>query len=65
MDKIFKYVDQRKAKFIAILGGDEVAAGTVTVRNVAHEDEGNDAESAKRQSFITNELLSRLARASA
>lgn len=34
MDKIFKYVDQRKARFIAILGGDEVAAGTVTVRNV-------------------------------
>ena len=35
MDKIFKHVDQRKAKFIAILGTDEVAAGTVTVRNVA------------------------------
>ncbi len=35
MDRIFKYVDQRKARFIAILGADEVAAGTVTVRNVA------------------------------
>jgi histidyl-tRNA synthetase len=35
MDRIFKYVDQRKARFIAILGGDEVAAGTVTVRDVA------------------------------
>ena len=35
MDKIFKYVDQRRARFIAIIGGDEVAAGTVTVRNVA------------------------------
>ena len=35
MDKIFKHVDQRRAKFIAILGSDEVAAGTVTVRNVA------------------------------
>ena len=35
MDRIFKYVDQRKAKFIAIVGTDEVAAGTVTVRNVA------------------------------
>jgi histidyl-tRNA synthetase len=35
MDRIFKYVDQRKAKFIAILGSDEIAAGTVTVRNVA------------------------------
>ena len=35
MDRIFKYVDQRKAKFIAILGSDEIAAGTVTLRNVA------------------------------
>jgi histidyl-tRNA synthetase len=35
MEKIFKYVDQRRAKFIAILGSDEVVAGTVTVRNVA------------------------------
>ncbi|HKY22853.1 MAG TPA: histidine--tRNA ligase [Vicinamibacterales bacterium] len=35
MDKIFKYVDQRRAKFIAILGSNEVTAGTVTVRNVA------------------------------
>ena len=35
MDKVFKHVDQRQAKFIAILGSDEVAAGTVTVRNVA------------------------------
>ena len=35
MDRIFKYVDQRRAKFIAIIGSDEVAAGTVTVRNVA------------------------------
>lgn len=35
MDKIFKHVDQRHARFIAIIGGDEVATGTVTVRNVA------------------------------
>jgi histidyl-tRNA synthetase len=35
MDKIFKHVDQRRGRFIAILGTDEVAAGTVTVRNVA------------------------------
>jgi histidyl-tRNA synthetase len=35
MDKIFKHVDQRRARFIAILGSDEVAAGTVTLRNVA------------------------------
>jgi histidyl-tRNA synthetase len=35
MDRIFKHVDQRRAKFIAILGSDEVATGTVTLRNVA------------------------------
>ncbi len=35
MDRIFKHVDQRRARFIAVLGSDEVAAGTVTVRNVA------------------------------
>ena len=34
MDRIFKYVDQRRAKFIATLGGNEVADGTVTLRNV-------------------------------
>jgi histidyl-tRNA synthetase len=35
MDRIFKYVDQRKANFIAILGSNEVADGTVSLRNVA------------------------------
>jgi histidyl-tRNA synthetase len=35
MEKVFKHVDQRRARFIAILGGDEVRDGTVTVRNVA------------------------------
>ena len=35
MEKLFKHVDLRRAKFIAIIGGDEVAAGTVTLRNVA------------------------------
>jgi len=35
MDKVFKHVDQRRARFIAIVGEDEVAAATVTVRNVA------------------------------
>jgi len=35
MDRIFKYVDQRKARFVAILGGNEVADGTVSLRNVA------------------------------
>jgi histidyl-tRNA synthetase len=35
MDRIFKYVDQRRAKFIAVLGGNEIASGTVSLRNVA------------------------------
>jgi histidyl-tRNA synthetase len=35
MDKIFRHVDQRRARFIAILGTDEVTAGTVTLRNVS------------------------------
>ena len=35
MDRIFRYVDQRRAKYIAILGGNEVAAGTVSLRNVS------------------------------
>jgi histidyl-tRNA synthetase len=35
MDRIFKHVDQRRARFVAIVGADEVAAGTVTLRNVA------------------------------
>jgi histidyl-tRNA synthetase len=37
MDRIFKYVDQKQARFIAVLGSDEVAAGTVTLRNVAEK----------------------------
>lgn len=54
MDKIFKYVDQRKAHFIAILGSDEVAAGTVTLRNVAAKTKetmklGDATEFIKRQ----------------
>jgi histidyl-tRNA synthetase len=35
LDKVFRYVDQRKAKFLAIIGGDEVSQGTVSVRDVA------------------------------
>jgi histidyl-tRNA synthetase len=35
MDKVFRYVDQRKARFLAILGGNEVADGTVSIREVA------------------------------
>jgi histidyl-tRNA synthetase len=35
LDKVFRYVDQRKAKFLAIIGGNEVDQGTVSVRDVA------------------------------
>jgi histidyl-tRNA synthetase len=35
LDRIFKYVDQRRARFIAVIGGNEVADGTVTIRNVS------------------------------
>ena len=35
MDRIFKYVDQRRARFIAVLGSDEVADGHGHRRNVA------------------------------
>jgi histidyl-tRNA synthetase len=35
MDKVFKYVDQRRARFVAILGADELAQGTVSIRQVA------------------------------
>jgi histidyl-tRNA synthetase len=35
LEKIFRHVDHRRAKFIAILGTNEVAEGTVSVRNVA------------------------------
>jgi histidyl-tRNA synthetase len=35
MERIFKYVDQRHARFIAVLGSNEVANGTVSIRNVA------------------------------
>ena len=35
LEKIFKHVDHRKAKFIALLGTNEVAEGTVSVRNVS------------------------------
>jgi histidyl-tRNA synthetase len=33
MEKVFKYADQRRARFLAVLGGDEVANQTVTVRD--------------------------------
>ena len=36
MDRIFKYVDQRRAKFIAVLGSNEVAGHTVSLRDVAN-----------------------------
>ena len=51
MDKIFKYVDQRRARFIAILGGNEVAAGTVTAAKCRDQDKGNGAK-AEAAAFI-------------
>jgi histidyl-tRNA synthetase len=35
MDRVFRHVDQRRAKFVAIIGSDELASDTVTIRNVA------------------------------
>ena len=55
MDRIFKYVDQRRARFIAIIGSDEVAAGTVTVRNVATKTKETMAV-AEAASFITKSV---------
>jgi histidyl-tRNA synthetase len=55
MDRIFKHVDQRKAKFIAILGSEEVAAGTVTVRNVANKTK-ETMPRMEAASFITRAL---------
>jgi histidyl-tRNA synthetase len=55
MDKIFKHVDQRKARFIAILGTDEVAAGTVTLRNVATKTKETVPRS-EAASFVRNAL---------
>ena len=51
MDKVFKHVDQRKARFIAILGSDEVAAGTVTVRNVRTKQRKRCRERKRHRSF--------------
>jgi histidyl-tRNA synthetase len=55
MDKVFKHVDHRRAKFIAIVGSDEVAAGTVTVRNVAARTKETMPRS-QAASFITRAL---------
>ena len=57
MDRVFKHVDQRRAKFIAILGGDELAAGTVTVRNVATKTK-ETMPRAEAASFIQRALSS-------
>ena len=54
-----------QAKFIAILGSDEVAAGTVTVRNVATKTKETMPQSAKRRAFIKRRSIKRLARARA
>ena len=58
MDRIFKYVDQRKAKFIAILGGNEVTDGTVSIRNVSTKT-GETIKRADAASFIQRALRER------
>ena len=55
MDKVFKHVDHRRAKFIAIIGGDELAAGSVTVRNVATKTK-ETMPRAEAASFIKNAI---------
>ena len=55
MDKIFKHVDHRRARFIAIIGGDEVANRTVTVRNVASKTKETMPRS-EVASFIRNAI---------
>ena len=59
MDRIFKYVDQRHAKFIAILGTDEVTAGTVAVRNVATKTK-ETMPRAQAASFVQSALRNKL-----
>ena len=58
MDKIFKHVDQRRAKFIAILGSDEVASGTVTVRDVAAKSK-ETMPSSQAASFVSRVMSER------
>ena len=55
LDKIFKHVDHRRARFIAIIGGDEVANRTVTVRNVASKTKETMPRS-EVASFIRNAI---------
>jgi histidyl-tRNA synthetase len=35
MDKVFRYADQRKARYLGIIGGNEVAQKTVSIRDMA------------------------------
>jgi histidyl-tRNA synthetase len=37
MGKQIKYADSRSIPFIGILGGDEIAAGTLTVKDLANK----------------------------
>ena len=39
--KQIKYADSRGIPFVAILGSDEIAAGTVTVKDLAAQDPGH------------------------
>ena len=54
MDRIFKYVDQRRAKFIAVLGGNEVADGTVSIRHVATRKQETMGRAAAADYLIAN-----------
>lgn len=55
MDRIFKHVDQRQAKFLAILGGHEVADGTVSIRAVATREQ-QTVKRAEAADFIQRAL---------
>jgi histidyl-tRNA synthetase len=55
LDKVFRYVDQRKAKFLAIIGGNEVAQGTVSVRNVVTRTQETISRAALAE-FLTTRL---------
>jgi histidyl-tRNA synthetase len=59
MDKVFKHVDQRRARFIAIVGEDELAAGTVTLRNVATKTK-ETVPRAEAASYIAQTLDARI-----
>src|SRR6185503_10146102 len=46
MGKQIKYADSRSIPFIGILGGDEIAAGTLTVKDLANKVQHTDEQAA-------------------